>query len=122
MIKVAGFEGMMVVGRVLLAAGILALTGHVERLAEDHRNARRLADGLSGLAGIEVDPGAVQTNMVFVRAAGSRRAALQSFLAERGILVGGYGDLRLVTHLDVDSRDVDRVVDAFADCLSQRGT
>ncbi|MDT8420675.1 MAG: low-specificity L-threonine aldolase [Desulfuromonadales bacterium] len=118
--KVVG-GGMRQAG-VLAAAGILALTGHVERLAEDHRNARRLADGLSGLAGIEVDPGAVQTNMVFVRAAASRRAALQSFLAERGILVGGYGDLRLVTHLDVDSRDVDRVVDAFADCLSQRGT
>jgi threonine aldolase len=117
--KVVG-GGMRQAG-VLAAAGILALTEQVERLAEDHRNARRLAEGLSGLDGIEIDPGAVQTNMVFVRAAKSRLVTLQSFLAERGILVGGYGDLRLVTHLDVDSRDIDRVVDAFADCLSPRG-
>ncbi|PLX89292.1 MAG: low-specificity L-threonine aldolase [Desulfuromonas sp.] len=117
--KVVG-GGMRQAG-VLAAAGILALTEQVERLAEDHHNARRLAEGLSGLDGIEIDPGAVQTNMVFVRAAKSRLVTLQSFLAERGILVGGYGDLRLVTHLDVDSRDIDRVVDAFADCLSPRG-
>ena len=117
--KVVG-GGMRQAG-VLAAAGILALTEQVERLAEDHHNARRLAEGLSGLDGIEIDPGTVQTNMVFVRAAKSRLVTLQSFLAERGILVGGYGDLRLVTHLDVDSRDIDRVVDAFADCLSPRG-
>ena len=101
--------GMRQVG-VLAAAGIHALENHVERLAEDHENARRLADGLAGIEALK--PGAVQTNMVFVAMDDGKVAALTSFLKERDILVGSYcpGELRLVTHLDVSAQCIDQVV------------
>lgn len=98
---------------VLAAAGIVALSDHVERLAEDHENARKLARGLAEVAGIDVDHAAVQTNMVFVRVAEPVVEPLSRFLKERGILVAGRGRLRLVTHLDITADDVSAVVAAF---------
>ncbi|RII30210.1 MAG: low-specificity L-threonine aldolase [Geobacter sp.] len=103
---------------VLAAAGIVALSGHVERLAEDHDNARQLALGLSQIKELQVDPARVQTNMVFVRVAGKDAAPLAGFLEERGIMIFGQPTLRLVTHLDVSADDVDTVIKAFRDYFS----
>ena len=108
--KMAG-GGMRQAG-VLAAAGIYALENNVERLAEDHRNARELADGLAAIDGLEVDMDAVQTNMVFVAMAPERQAKLVDHLRARGILAGGYGRLRLVTHHDFAASDIPPVVEA----------
>lgn len=94
----------------LAAAGLYGLEWQVERLAEDHAHADSLADGLRQL-GYGVEP--VQTNMVYVQM-GSQAPALQAFLGERGIKVTGAERLRLVTHLDVSSAAIARVLEAFA--------
>ena len=96
----------------LAAACSHALTHHVERLAEDHVNAQRLAEGLAQTAGVDVDPTAVQTNMVYIGLPADRAAPLRDWLEERGIRIAGGNPCRLVTHLDVSAEDVDRVVDA----------
>jgi len=109
--KMAG--GGMRQSGILAAAGIYALENHVQRLADDHANARTLAEGLSGIPGLAVDRDAVQTNMVFVTTALKSQPQLIEALKARGILVGGYGQLRLVTHLDVAAEDIPVVVEAF---------
>jgi len=97
---------------ILAAAGIYALEHNVERLAEDHANAERLAKGLAAV-GLEVEP--VQTNMVFATVPGESVAGLRAHLEANGVraLVGG-PRLRLVTHLDVDRAAIDRAVSVFA--------
>ena len=102
--------GMRQVG-ILAAAGLYALDSNVSRLADDHANAGRLARSLAD-AGLEVEP--VQTNMVFVRVAKERCAALQAHLAAAGVVAIVTPRTRLVTHLDVDASGVDRAVEAFA--------
>jgi threonine aldolase len=106
--KVVG-GGMRQAG-ILAAGGIVALTTHVERLAEDHANARLMADGLAGIEGLDLDPAAVQTNMVFFCLEKERTALLAAYLREHGILVAGREGLRLVTHLGVTADDVRTVV------------
>ena len=91
---------------VLAAAGLYALRHNVERLAEDHANALRLAELLQGVAGIEVET--PQTNMVFVRIPGQRAAELVAELAAEGIRILPAARLRLCTHLDVDRAGVER--------------
>jgi len=97
---------------VLAAAGLYALAHNVERLAEDHANAERLAAGLAGLPGLEVEP--PQTNMVFVRVPAERVQALAAHLERAGIRVLPGARMRLVTHLDVDRAGVERAIGAFA--------
>jgi threonine aldolase len=104
---------------ILAAAGIIALKQHVERLAEDHANAQRLAEGLAGIPALEVDPSSVQTNMVFCTVADSDMNPLQRHLEAHGILIGSGNPLRLVTHLDVSTSDVDKVVAAFGDYFAR---
>ncbi len=97
----------------LAAAASHALDHHVQRLAEDHALAVRLADGLQGIAALEVE--APQTNIVFVDLVGAAReksAALQEHLKARGVLITGLYRLRFVTHLDVDAAGVDHAVAA----------
>jgi threonine aldolase len=101
---------------VIAAAGLHALEHHVARLADDHRNARRLAAGLEKL-GVAVDP-PPETNMVFFRVpdvAGFVRAA-----RERALWINpmGPGRLRAVTHLDVTAGDVDDALGRIAEVLS----
>lgn len=95
---------------VLAAAGLYALQHQVERLAEDHAKAARLGEALSEL-GYSVEP--VQTNMVYVQL-GERAGQIKAFMAERGIAVTASPRLRLITHLDVGSEGVERVIEAFA--------
>lgn len=93
---------------VLAAAARHALDHHVERLAEDHANARRLADGLAGLPGVAVEPPA--TNIVWVHLERAPAPDLLARLAADGVLCSGDRTLRLVTHLDVAAADIERAV------------
>ncbi len=98
---------------VLAAAGLHALEHHVTRLAEDHANAKALAEGLVGLPGLKLDPVLVQTNMVFAVLAAEKVDGLTQHLKAAGILILPNPNLRLVTHLDVSRKDVDAVIAAF---------
>ena len=98
----------------ILAAGALhALEHHVERLAEDHAHARRLAAGLAELPGVKVDPAQVETNMLVVDFPLPVREMLAR-LAAHGVLGGSSGagphSVRLVTHLDIQAADVDEAL------------
>jgi threonine aldolase len=106
---------------VLAAAGIYALQNHVQRLKEDHDNAQLLAEGLSKISGIKVDPSAVQTNMVFLSVAPEHAEPLRAFLKQRGMFIGAGTGIRLVTHLDVSSEDLRLLIDATAQFFAQPG-
>ncbi len=98
----------------IIAAGcIYALRHNVNRLAEDHAHARRLAEGLVGLPGIVIDPAAVETNMVYFDLTGALDAAAAiERLAAQGILMGAMGPrtIRAVTHLDVTGAQVEQAL------------
>ena len=102
--------GMRQVG-ILAAAGLYALDHHIERLAEDHANALRLADQLNCIDKVEVKKDLVETNMVFMKLPDGSAEPLRKYLSsERGILLGdGERTIRLVTHLDVDVDAVDQL-------------
>jgi threonine aldolase len=120
---------------VLAAAGLVALQpgdrGTIDRLAEDHANARRLAEGLAELSGIvsaggiaqpepgPLDPGRVRTNFVVFRVERDRNGFLEA-LRTRGILMDRYphGQIRAVTHLGVTVADIEATVAATADTLA----
>src|SRR3546814_6221328 len=94
---------------IIAAAGIYALEHNVERLAEDHANARLFAESLRNLPGIKVDPQEVETNIVFFDIAGTGMTAdpFCDALKKRGIDLGGAGTrIRIVTHLDVSREDI----------------
>lgn len=107
---------------VIAAAGLYALERHVDRLADDHRRAHRLAEGLARLPGIEIELDRVQTNMVFFRITDTRFSpgSFVAALKERGLILShGEGDeLRAVTHLDVDDADIDRALQIIAETLA----
>ncbi|MCJ8215348.1 low-specificity L-threonine aldolase [Aeromonas veronii] len=105
---------------ILAQAGLFALEQHVTRLADDHRRAKRLAEGLAALPGIELDLSLVQSNMVFLRLREGESAPLLAFMKDRGILFSGYGELRLVTHLQINDDDIEEVIDAFTEYLGAR--
>jgi threonine aldolase len=112
--KMAG-GGMRQAG-VLAAAALHALGHHVERLAEDHANARRLADGLQGLRGVTVT--APQSNIVFIDLAADKPNDVVARLRERGVLATGLYKLRLVTHLDVSGDDIERALPILRQTLA----
>ncbi|TFZ01716.1 low-specificity L-threonine aldolase [Ramlibacter humi] len=99
---------------VLAAAASYGLDHHVERLAQDHALAKRLAEGLAGIEGLKVE--APQTNMVFADLTGAARdksPQLLEALKGEGVLATGLYRLRFVTHLDVDAEGVDRAIAAI---------
>ncbi|WP_425257299.1 low-specificity L-threonine aldolase [Rubrivivax sp. RP6-9] len=93
---------------VLAAAALHALDHHVERLAEDHANAKLLAEGLQGLPGVTLEM--PQTNIVFVDLAPEKAAGVVDRLRAAGVLCTGLYKLRFVTHLDVSRADIERAV------------
>ena len=116
------FGGAMRQAGVVAAAGIYAFDHNVDRLAEDHANATRLAEGLAA-AGLPVDPQEVETNFVLLdaEALGLGVAEAVERLRGEGVLLsaaGRAGHLRAVTHLDVSPGDVERAVEAAARALS----
>ncbi len=102
---------------IIAAAGLYALEHNVERLAEDHANARRFADAVSACDGVVLPYGQVDTNIVFVDVAGAgvRAMDVSARLEAQGVNVGAMGEhlLRAVTHLDVDAAMVDEAAQAF---------
>ena len=114
--------GMRQVG-VLAAAGIVALERMVERLAEDHANARRLGEGLAKLPGLRVDLASVQTNIVILRVerGAAATAELVAGCAARKVKVHAMGPaaMRCVTHKDVDAEDMSRALQAFRELTSR---
>ena len=117
--KVVG-GGMRQAG-VLAAAGIVAVTDHIDRLADDHARAAALAEGLGAIDGVEVVE--VATNHVFVSFRGLEHPDLPGALAARGIRVLGDGrraPMRLVTHLDITDDDVATVVATVAEMADER--
>jgi threonine aldolase len=100
---------------VLAAAGLVALRDNVDRLADDHARARRLADAVAARWPDALDPSDVRTNIVRFRHADP--AALVAHLGSAGVLAGtvGPGLVRLVTHLDVDDGGIDRACAALAE-------
>src|SRR5689334_3592914 len=115
-------SGMRQVG-ILAAAAIVALERMVDRLAEDHVNARRLAEGLAKMPGLQVDLDTVQTNIVIVRV--ERGAAATDELvkgcAARKVKVHATSPaaIRCVTHKDVDAEDISRALEAFRELTSR---
>jgi threonine aldolase len=106
------FGGGIRQGGILAAACLYALDHHVERLAEDHRRARRLAELIREAPGLALDPGGVDTNIVFfdiLDPALTAEAAVQR-LRQRGLWISAYGPrrLRAITHLDVDDAAIER--------------
>jgi threonine aldolase len=106
---------------ILAAAGLLALEQNVERLAEDHANARALAEGLAALPGVAVDAAAVETNMVYFDLLDPKwdGAAFAGALGRAGVLANATGprSMRLVTHLDFTTEMVPVALAAIASVL-----
>lgn len=120
------FGGAMRQAGIVAAAGVHAFKHHVERLGEDHQNAKRLAQGLMQIPGVEVDPEEPETNMVFfdVNGAGLDNFQMSERLLEKGVRIGaGYGPrdlMRAVTHLDVDADGIDRALAAIRAVIAGR--
>jgi threonine aldolase len=102
----------------IAAAGLYALDNNVERLAEDHENARALADGLAEIPGVEIDPATVETNIVIFGVPDARRLidALAGEVELSGPVDGGRR-VRAVTHMDVSREDIDRALARIADAV-----
>jgi len=114
---------------VIAAAGVVALETMVDRLAEDHANARRLAEGIAKLPGLRVDLASVQTNIVIFGVErpggpGSAQTATNEIVAgcaARKVKVHAIGptSIRCVTHKDVDAEDIERALDALREITSR---
>ena len=101
--------GMRQIG-ILAAAGLHVLEHHVERLAGDHANARRLGEGFVEIEELGFDGSEVHTNMVFVDMNERWRDDLREHFRANGILISSRNPVRFVTHLDIDESDIDEVV------------
>ncbi|MFB3884985.1 MAG: low-specificity L-threonine aldolase [Thermodesulfobacteriota bacterium] len=114
--------GMRQVG-IIAAAGIYALDHHMERLKEDHQNAKRLALGLEGLKGISIDPEQVETNIILFTISGGKLTAPQIVAAmkEKGILMNAVSktQIRAVTNLNVSGEDIGVALKGFEKVLGK---
>lgn len=106
---------------VLAAAGIVALNEMVDRLADDHANARKLAEGLANMEGVDIDPNGIKTNIVYFEITRENLTAfeLESRLNKKGIKILAFGPrrLRAVTHYHISSEDMDIVLGGFSEIL-----
>jgi len=107
---------------VLAAAGLVALEESPKGLADDHANAKRLAEGLAELPGVKIDPETVVTNIVIfdVAETGQTADAICVQLRERGVLASGFGSsIRMVTHYDVSRADIETAVREIRNVLAK---
>jgi threonine aldolase len=108
---------------IIAAAGIVGLTDMIDRLAEDHALARRLAEGLAGIPGIAIDPQAVETNILFFALRGPEGsvqspASLVAAAKAAGIVLDGYAErVRAATHSGITRQDVDRAVETIGQIM-----
>ena len=111
------FGGAMRQAGLIAAAGIYALENHVERLAQDHANARHFAELIAAIPGIRVDLDSVQTNMIYFDTGDSGVSApeVRERLRALGVRIGDIDDtvMRAVTHIDVDRQGVEDAADAL---------
>ncbi len=103
---------------VIAAAGVVALDKMIDRLAEDHRRARILADGLANIPGIQLTKESPNTNMIFLKITPESKLdnrTLISELKQLGVLImdTNEGEIRLVTHNDIDDQAVQSCIQAF---------
>lgn len=105
----------------MAASALYALEHHIDRLAEDHENARLLAEGLAEIEGLKIDLSGVETNLVFfdVLPEVGYASQLCSVLKSRGVLIGALGTYRLraCTHLDISREDVLTALEVIKTCL-----
>ncbi|MCD6553501.1 MAG: low-specificity L-threonine aldolase [Anaerolineae bacterium] len=109
---------------IIAAAGIVALEQMVDRLAEDHENARRLALGLAEIPGISIDPAQVRTNIVIFDLVAERptSAEFAARLSADGVKVLALGErIRLVTHYGIDAADIDKALVAIRKVMQEAG-
>jgi threonine aldolase len=108
--------GMRQVG-IIAAAGIYALDHHLERLKEDHQNAKRLAVSLKEFKGVSIDPKHVETNILIFDVANTGMTGFQvaEAMKKEGVLIHAVGktQIRLVTHLDVTAEDIEEALKVF---------
>jgi threonine aldolase len=118
------FGGAMRQAGIIAAAGLYALDHNVDRLAEDHANAKLLARGLAEIPGVTLDLEHVETNMVFfdVAQTGLTAQDVVDRLLAHGVRMGAVGRtlIRAVTHLDVSRTDVERAVAVAQEVLGKR--
>ena len=116
------FGGAMRQAGIIAAAGVYALDNHVDRLADDHANARRFAQALAQIPGIGIDPDEVETNMVYfeIRASGLDAKQVARRLLARGVRIGALARYRMraVTHLDVDRAGVKEAAGVLSEVMS----
>ena len=115
------FGGGMRQAGIIAAGALYALEHHRARLTEDHANARRLAEGIAGLPGIDVTVEAVETNIVMFRSTVVPAPELTVRLAAHGVAIldRDHENCRAVTHLDVSADDIDNAVAAFKAALAR---
>jgi threonine aldolase len=117
------FGGGMRQAGIIAAAALYALDNHIERLAEDHRHALQLADGVAGIDGLTLSPAEVETNILCFDV-DLRLGTAGEFvwrLKERGLLVLAIGPtrVRIVTHLDVDGADVEQALEILREVTAE---
>ena len=117
------FGGAMRQAGIIAAAGVYALEHNVDRLAEDHDNAKRFARLIAQIDGIGIDADTIETNMIYFDVAGTGLTAPQvsERLLEHGVRIGAMGDhlMRAVTHLDVDTDGVEEAARALRVVVGQ---
>ncbi|MGQ9696198.1 MAG: low-specificity L-threonine aldolase [Thermodesulfobacteriota bacterium] len=105
----------------LAAAGIYALDHHIERLEEDHRKAKKLAQGLAEIKNIKINPADVETNILYFDVSPAERTAPEVVLScrQKGLLLHATGKTRIrcVTHLDVSFADIDKALNVIAEVM-----
>ncbi len=126
------FGGGMRQAGILAGAALYAIDHNIDRLAEDHRRARKLAEAVSALPGLFVDLESVHTNLIFIELRNSTISAAEAVetLRKQGVLIMATGPnrLRAVTHLDVSEQEIDQAIEAFrnvfrnGDTASSAGT
>lgn len=114
------YGGAMRQAGIIAAAGVYAFQNNVERLAEDHANAKLLAQGLADIPGIQLNVDDIETNIVFfdVSETGRKAEELNQSITERGVRMGGRGQsIRAVTHIDISRSDIERTVETLRDVV-----
>lgn len=120
------FGGGMRQAGMLAAAALFALENHIDRLAEDHANAKKLAQGLAHIPGIVLDPPQIETNLIWFRLDPNygQTTTLINRLKKRNLLIHQSGNdlMRVCTHLDVSSKQIEMAIDFFTEEASRIGT